>query len=169
MAAVEPTNIISHWSHRAEGLQISSDDFYRLVKIIVDAEKVEKIKLERVNFSEGGLFSAKREYLQIRRGGDIYHVCAAPFGQGFFVSSWLGTIESGFWAWIAMWPIIGPLVHRFLRPLTYYKIDTAMMFHSITQGAVAKALDDMLKTKGLRALTETEKKPIMRDFFAKLG
>jgi hypothetical protein len=169
MSAKEPTTIISHWNHRAEDVQVSADSFYKTVEDLLQVQNVEKIKLERVNFSEGGFFSAKREYLQICRGDDIFHVCAAPFGSGFFVSSWLGNVESGLWAWLLSKPIIGPLVRRFIKPLTYYKIDTALMFQSIAQGAVTKALDDMLNAKGLRALSESERKPIMRDLFAQLG
>lgn len=169
MSAVQPNTIISHWSHRADAIQASSDQFYTTVQGLIDKERVEKIDIERVNFSQGGIFSAKREYLQIRRGDDVFHVCAAPFGTGFFVSCWLGNVERGFWVWVAKLPFIGMFVHWFIKPLTYYKVDTALMFQSVTQGAVTAALDDMLKQKGMRALSDTERKPIMRDFFAQLG
>ncbi|MEF8700823.1 MAG: hypothetical protein V5B33_16170 [Candidatus Accumulibacter sp. UW20] len=169
MGHVVPTTVISHWNHRIEGMQQSSNDFYAEVEGLIKDESVEGVKIERVNISEGGLFSSKREYLQIRRGEHVFHVCAAPFGTGFFLSSWLGIRESGFWAWLSDLPLVGGLVQNFLKPLTYYKIDTALMFQSIAHAAVLRVLDDLTATKGIQALTESERKPIMRDFFSRLG
>ena len=97
----------------------------------------------------------------------MYHICAAPFGSGFFLSSWLGAVESGFWAWLSDIPVLGVLARRFLKPATYYAIDTALMFQSVTHSAVLKVLDGLTTAKGLRALTEDERKPAMKDFFAR--
>ena len=35
------------------------------------------------------MFTAKREYLRIRRNEYTYDICGTPFGSGFFISSWL--------------------------------------------------------------------------------
>lgn len=168
MGHIAPTTIISHWNQRIEGMQQSSSDFYAEVERVIQSENVDHIKIERVNLSEGGLFSAKREYLQVRRGEHVYHICAAPFGTGFFLSSWLGYVESGFWAWLSDIPVVGVLAQRFFKPLTYFKIDTGLMFQSITHSAVLRVLDSLTQAKGLRALTEDERKPAMRDFFSRI-
>ncbi len=99
MGHVAPTTVISHWNHRFDGMQQSSHDFYAEVERRLGTQNVGDMKAERVNLSEGGVFSAKREYLQVRRKEHVFHVCAAPFGNGFFISWWLGHVESGFWAW----------------------------------------------------------------------
>lgn len=151
------------------GMQQSSQEFYREVESALHTQHLKNIRIERVNLSEGGIFSAKREYLQIRRDDQVFHVCAAPFGPNFFISWWLGNLERGLWALIGAWPIIGPLVQRFLKPLTYFKIDTALMFQSITHGAVLEALDGVSLATGIRALTGDDRKPVMRDFFAQIG
>lgn len=169
MSFANPTTILSHWSQMIPGLQQSAKEFYDAIEVWLAQHNLKNVKLQRVNISEGGLLSAKREYLQIRRGEHVYHVCAAPFGNGFFVSSWLGQIESGFFAWLSAIPGIGWIFQRFVKPLTYYKIDTAMMFQSIAHGAVLSALDTVTEAKGLRSLTESERKPIMRDFFSQIG
>jgi hypothetical protein len=39
------------------------------------------------------VLSVNREYLRIRRGPHAFDVCAAPFGTGFFVSSWFARME----------------------------------------------------------------------------
>jgi hypothetical protein len=169
MSRVVPTTIISHWNHRADDLQQSSDAFYGDVEKSLNEHKIDHIKVERVNLSEGGIFSSKREYLQVKRGEHVFHVCAAPFGNGFFISWWLGHVEAGFLAWLAGIPIIGFLVRNLLTPMTYYKLDTALMFQSVTHSAVAGTLDAMLDAKGMRSLSDVERAPVMRDFFAQIG
>lgn len=165
MSKVIPTAIISHWNHMAQGLALSSQEFYAEIERLIGIHNLNDLKTERVNLSEGGLLSSKREYLQVKRGDHVFHVCAAPYGHGFFVSWWLGAVEQGIVAWLATKPVIGFLVRNLVKPLTYYKIDTALMFQSITHSAVSEALNGMLSAKGLRALTEHEQKPVMRDFF----
>lgn len=169
MSRVNPTTIISNWHHGVDGLQQSSDAFYKEVERQLKEHNVDGLKIERVNWSEGGIFSAKREYLQVRRGEHVFHVCAAPFGNGFFISWWLGHVQTGFLAWLATLPLIGIFVRNFLTRLTYYKIDTALMFQSVTHSVVSGILDTMLNAKGMKALSDVERAPIMRDFFAQLG
>src|SRR5258708_4745176 len=136
MAAVAATSILSHWDHMFQGVQQSSNEFYGRVEQYLALHNLKDTKLQRVNIAEGGIFSSKREYLQVRRGNHVFHICAAPFGNGFFVSWWLGAVERGFFAWLARWPVIGLLFRAFIKPLTYYKVDTALMFQSVTHGAV---------------------------------
>jgi hypothetical protein len=169
MAHAAPTTILSHWNQMVHGLEYSSNVFYRVIEGLIQNQNLESTKSERVNLSEGGIFSAKREYLQVRRRDHVFHICAAPFANGFFISWWLGHVESGLWAWLASLPFIGFFLQRFIKPLTYYEIDTALIFQSVTHGAVMEALDEITNAKGLRALSETERKPIMRDFFARIG
>lgn len=169
MGHTAPTTVISHWNHRFDGMQQSSHDFYAEVERRLQTQNLGDMKTERVNLSEGGVFSAKREYLQVRRKEHVFHVCAAPFGNGFFISWWLGHVESGFWAWLAGLPVIGFFVQNFLKPLTYYKLDTALMFQSVIHSVLVEVLDGLAKQTGLRALTEGERKPIMRDVFARMG
>ena len=155
MAAVATTSILSHWDHMFQGMQQSSDEFYGRVEQYLALHQLKDAKLERVKFSEGGIFSSKREYLQIRRGDHVFHVCAAPFGNGFFVSWWLSAVKRGFFS-------------RVFKPLTYYKVDTALMFQSVTHDAVLATLDEITNAKGLQTLLFLERKPEMRDLFARL-
>ena len=172
MSRAVPATVVSHWNHLVPGMQQSSNEFYAAVDRILKDEHVDDTKTERVNIAEGGLLSAKREYFQVRRKAHVFHICAAPFGSGFFVSWWLGEVRSGLLAELSAIPYIGPViafVANAAKPLTYYRVDTALMFQSVTHGAVLQALDEVIDAKGMRALTETEKKPIMRDFFSQLS
>ena len=172
MGAVKATSIISHWNHMTGGITQSSNEFYGEVERGLAVHNLKDAKLERVNMSEGGIFSSKREYLQVRRGDLVFHVCAAPFGNGFFISWWLGEIESGLLAALAEIPYLGGIVGLFrnvTKPRTYYKVDTALMFQAVTHDAVLGALDAVINAKGVRALSETERTPVMRDLFRRLA
>jgi hypothetical protein len=171
MSRVMPTTVLSHWNNMVEGLKQSSDEFYNEISKNLDVHHLKDIRVERVTLYEGGIFSAQREYLQVRGGENVYHVCAAPYGNGFFVSSWLGEVQTGFLAWLSSLPYIGVIVRlfmSFLKPLTYYRIDTAQMFHAVVHASVTGALNTVLNAQGKRELTESESKPVMRDLFARL-
>ena len=62
-------------------------------------------------------------------------------------------------------PVIGAIYARFFHPITYYKIDTALMFQESVHRAVIEVLDGITTAKGLKALTEAEKKPILTGLF----
>lgn len=168
MGTVTPTTVVSHWNKLIEGLQQSSDEFYREAEKNIKEHQLKDVATERVNLSEGGFFSANREYLQIRRKEFVYHVCAAPYGTGFFVSSWLGEKEAGFWAWLCGLRYVGwffALLRSLTKPLTYYRIDQGMMFHAAMHSAVTRALDTVLEQRSMKPLTELDRKPVMRDLF----
>ncbi len=170
MARVIPTEVLSHWNKRVEGLQQSSKEFYDEIEKNLEAHRLKDVKVERITLGEGGIFASSRDYLQMRRSEHVFHVCAAPYGNGFFVSSWRGEVESGFWSWLASIRYIGTLVkviRSFVKPMTYYRIDTMQMFHSVVHGSVTDALDAVLHARGLRALTEADRKPVMRDFLSR--
>lgn len=165
MAATQP-EIISHWYTLIDGLQKSPKEFYETLSVDIADRKIPKAKTSDVSFAEGGLLSGKRQYLRVKRGEHIFDICAAPFGRGFFVSWWLVVAESR----LLSIPLLG-LLFRLLKWLfkrpTYYSVDTALMFQSAVHGAVLGVIDDATTAKGLRALSETERKPIMKDFLSR--
>lgn len=166
MALAIPTTIISHWNTMIDELQASSQDFYRALEEGLSQRQIPDTNLSRVNLRQGGIFAGKREYLQVRRGPHIFHVCAAPFGSGFFVSWWLGEIDRGFFAWLSRIPLVGLWFRLLIRPITYYRIDTALMFQSATHTAVLEVVDSLTTNEGIRGLTELERRPVSRDFFS---
>ena len=84
--------IISHWYQLIEGLQESSQQFYFLLEHAINERQIPNIDISRIDHREGGALSAKREYLRVRRKEYLFDVCAAPFGNGFFISWWLGEV-----------------------------------------------------------------------------
>ncbi len=63
-------------------------------------------------------------------------------------------------------PLIGWIYAKVFAPPTYYAIDTALMFQQAVHNAVLEVMDSMTANKGIRALSEAERKPIMKTFAA---
>ena len=61
--------------------------------------------------------------------------------------------------------VMDRLSPRAARPATYYRIDTMLMFQKAVHNAVLEVIDEMTTANGLRALGESERKPIMREFY----
>ena len=161
MARVTPTEVISNWSHLIEFFNYSSKDFYTQVEEAVKKREIPEIKFQRVDFKEGGMLSAKREYLRVRRHALVFDICAAPFGKGFFVSWWLGE-PMGCFEKLALFPVFGFLA----KPATYYALDNAAMFRTSIHGAVTDVIDEITKgVQGVKQLTEADKQPIMHEFY----
>ncbi len=60
-------------------------------------------------------------------------------------------------------PIVGGIYRWLFAPVTYYRLDTAIMFRSAIHAAVQECIDGLMTAKGMRALQEDERKPIMRE------
>ena len=50
---------------------------------------------------------------------------------------------------------------RFVRPETYFSHDTALMFQESVRMAVNEIIDETTQAKGLRTMSELERKPIL--------
>jgi hypothetical protein len=188
----EKTLVVSHWAKLFEGFQMQPTELYSLVEERVRARKVPDVQTSRVDWHEGGAFSDKREYLRLNRRDLDFYICAAPFGSGFFVSSRLTTPASINWLLIIPAGIVGFLFVAFIfvkifgffgillslgaaiagivylvnaNKLTFYKIDTAMMFQQAVHQSVMEAVDQSTSAKGIAPLSEAERKPVMHELF----
>lgn len=157
--------VISHWYHLIEGLEDSSQRFYSSLERAIESRQLEKLDLSRIDYKEGSIFSDSREYFRVRRRDHIFDICAAPFGNGFFISWWLGESVGPFWTLILKIPLLGVMLLKMFRPETYYRFDTALMFQSSVHSAVLEVIDQMTTAKGIRSLTESERKPILSSLF----
>src|SRR6188474_2416272 len=86
--------VVSHWHKLLEDQQASALDFYGAVEEELKRRDVPGLQLERVDWREGGVTSAKREYLRIGRERLTFDLCAAPFGTGYFFSWWVAKQKS---------------------------------------------------------------------------
>jgi hypothetical protein len=79
----------AHWAQLIEHLQASPQDFYAAIEKALGEREIPEARITRKLWPEGGIFSARREYLRVKRRRHRIDICGAPFGTGFFSSSWL--------------------------------------------------------------------------------
>lgn len=223
---MDSVQIVSHWDKYFDGLQYSSQAFYSALDDALASRSIPGAVASRVELAEGAAFSAKREYLRVRREKYTFNICAAPFGSGFFVSWWLtkpsrrglfyalllvlvcalffgsltwfgvlavtfnvlfaaagtvalvlaglgvvgGVVRLGLFGIedeVIAFPLIGAIYEWVYRPFTYYRLDTMRMFESAVHAALLEVIDGMTSTQGVRALSEFERKPIMRELLSR--
>lgn len=227
-------NVVAHWHKLIENFQTSSKDFYTSVELALDQRRIPGLRVSRVKWSEGGVLSPDREYLRVSGDRHSFDMCAAPFGTGFFFSSWVTKKKARFvllylisfavltlvigqmlqlatnFVWrrsygmglgmlfgllrlvanpfvliplaflVVLWliavaaragnngpeaailtvPLVGWFYEKVFAPETYYRIDTMLMFQSAVHSAMMEAIDGQTTQKGVRGLTEDERKPV---------
>lgn len=78
--------VIEHWYSLVSAQHFSSKDFYGHIEAGIAAQKVPALEISRIDLSEGGVLSDKREYLRMKRERLTFDVCAAPVGVNYFFS-----------------------------------------------------------------------------------
>lgn len=150
-------NITSHWHHSVENLNASTADFYKEVARVLQVKKA-PVKIAAVEWSESGLFSTKRQYLRVSYQKHVFDICAAPFGNDFFWSWWLGTKPS----LLESLPYVGFIFKYFVKPDTYHSEDTRQMFQDTVHRVVLDVLSGVLSTKKMSPLSAAERLPQQR-------
>lgn len=89
-------DVVSHWHKLIENFQTSSTSFYEAVEQALERRKIPELKTSRVDWNEGGVLSPRREYLRIQGEHHCFDMCAAPFGNGCFFSSWVTALKARF-------------------------------------------------------------------------
>lgn len=149
-------DILSHWHVLLDDFKTSSQDFYGSLTQALKERQIPDLSVSRVNHSEGGLFSAKREYLRASLQDMDYDICAAPYGTGFFFSSWMAVKEPiPILTWLMSW--FGK------RTITFYTFDTRTMFQESVHRALTDTINAIGTKQGLRALSPDEARLRLRD------
>jgi len=92
-------DVIEHWYALVPGFSMSGKEFYTGIEQELKSREVPGLDISRVEFSEGGLLSGKREYLRMTRERLVFDVCAAPFGKAYFFSCRFAEIPSVIKLW----------------------------------------------------------------------
>lgn len=158
-------NYHSNWNTLIDNFEYSPKEFYMLLKAELESHGITKIKIEEVYLNEGGLMSHSRIYLRAVWKDYQYDICGCKFGKGFFISWWLFYKNSLSKILISKIPFAGGWLAQKLYPVTYYRIDTASMFMTYAQSSVLKIIKEITDNKGVRTLTEAERKPTLNDIF----
>lgn len=78
--------IVEHWYSLVSDQNFSSLEVYDHIEGRIKEQKMPALEVSRIDLSEGGAFSDKREYLRMRRERLTFDVCAAPVGVNYFFS-----------------------------------------------------------------------------------
>jgi hypothetical protein len=110
-----PTKVVvqEHWYVPLLDFKTSTQDFYSAVEAELAARKVPDLEISRVEFAEGGVLSAKREYLRLRREWLVFDICSSPFGTSWFFSLRGSVIPRTLTIWNLL-PVLGGLTSLFL-------------------------------------------------------
>lgn len=158
-------NYHSKWNTLLDNFNYSPKEFYEKLKVELKSHGIENIEIKEKYLREGGSFSDSRLYLRATWKDYQYDICGCKFGNGFFISWWLLYKDSFGKLFVSKIPIVGVWLAEKLFPVTYYSVDTASMFMSYAQASVLKVIDDITNDKGVRELSEAQKKPILNDIF----
>ncbi len=147
--------VVAHWHVLVDNFNTSALDFYSALEAALAERKMPNIRIARVDRREAGVLSARREYLQVSLGRLKYDICAAPYGTGYFFSSWMAETR----------PIrIIEWILRFFgkRASTYYALDSRLMFQESVRRALTATIDSVRAAQGLRALSPDEMRPTIQ-------
>jgi len=123
-------NIFSHWHKPYDGFQTSALEFYAAVQSALEQRQIPEISSSRVAWREGGLGTAKREYLRVSRNEMAFDICAAPLGTGYFFSWWLGSPGARLIHWVIL----------AIATFIFFSIVVTPAFDEQTGGGVVRVL-----------------------------
>jgi len=185
-----PLVLWSHWCKLIENLAFSPEEFYDRTTAGLVAREIPKLKEQRVRINEGGLLAVGlyAAWLFMSSGQPSFGRSSRFDRVGPSVNVW--QIAYSLTVLIAMLtiialllrkviafalkdvdgailqiPLIGPLYERFIRQMTYYRVDIALMFQQAVHAAVTEVVDEITSAKGLPLLTADERKPIFNDLY----
>jgi hypothetical protein len=159
---LQKTEAIGNWSHLFPDMQLDPNSFYELVEKILHEKQVPEFYSRKITLSEGSLLSHNQLYLEVSRGDYIFHICAAPWGTGFFFSWWVRQKMSDIDQLLILIPFVGSRIVKMRQYQSYYKLDTDSMFRKSVHQCVLAAIDSLTTAKGLRGLSELERTPDVR-------
>ena len=87
------------WSVLVPDFDTSTNDFYRLVRELVEARRGPDVEITELEFPEEGFLSARRRYLRLRHDVLIFDVCSAPYGTSWCFSCRQGQYPLYLWFW----------------------------------------------------------------------
>ncbi|MGN6396886.1 MAG: hypothetical protein ACTHMI_15050 [Mucilaginibacter sp.] len=142
------TTIHAHKYQHFEDLQLSTKEFYVMLRDLISSYDYPGVTCEPVRLKEGGVFSSSRDYLRISKERYSFFVCAAPFGRSFFISWWLQEDANALANVAEKVPYIGKALATRIESKTYYELDTELMFTSSVNSLITYAIERVRVDKG---------------------
>lgn len=148
-----PVVILGAWHHTFEKVDYSPQEIYALIEQELTVREVPGVTFDRVTRFQTSILGAQREYLRIKVDHYMVDVCAAPFAKNFFVSWRMMEQKTFMKEMMRKFPALESLAdHK-----TFYEQDTEHMIKDYIHNSILHALGEMASTKGMRALSESER------------
>ena len=164
----QPNSTIGHWHKGLDGVSYSTVKFYARLRELLESKSLPGVlPMHSVLHREGGLISPRRRYFRVKRKSILIDVCAAPFGKDYFVSWWMVERVSALRYVLSRMPGLGEYFDRTFWPLTYYRRDTMIAFQDAVHNTILEAVDELLVELKLPRLEQQERRPVMKDLFAR--
>lgn len=142
-----------YYHQHFDNVQFSVQEFYSVIKELVAEKQITNLKVSRFVRSEGGFFSARREYLRITRKKIAIDVCGFVFGRGFYISCRRGRVPAATDKVITNNKSAGSKVVAdiFSRKETFYRIDSDEAFKTFVQQSIVDAIHILSGGRGKRS------------------
>jgi hypothetical protein len=137
-----------HWQQNFNGTDISAEEFYKSVQTEIEKKSIPDIQFSRADISEKRYYSNSREYLRIVKDEFEYYICAAPYGNTFFVSMWHFERPPIHLKFLNAFPRI----KEWAKMKTYYQIDLDGSAKSAIEFGFEDAINALSDTKGIRVM-----------------
>ncbi|WP_259068728.1 hypothetical protein HDF24_07430 [Mucilaginibacter sp. X4EP1] len=144
------TTVHAHNSQHFEDLQLSSREFYEVLKNMILEYQYPDVICSPVTLKESGIFSSAREYLRISRGRHHYYVCASPFGRSFFISWWYQENAHTSANVARKFGLFGRAIAQRMESKTFYELDTELMFTTSITAIIQMVVDKVKADRGFR-------------------
>ena len=157
--------VLNHWNILIHNLGYSSQEFYKKLNTELDSQKISGLKFKTSEKKTSSILSHKRLYATITYDGYVYDVCAAPFGESFFVSYWMQGTLNPMENFVSRIPFLGKRLVKLFFPVTFYRIDTSNMFHSLMHETIIELVNTISQENELETLTDQQTTPKMKNLF----
>lgn len=157
--------ILAHWDQTVHGADVTPLQFYNLVLRIMAGHDLTVARISCVTRRESGAFSARRIYLLVAWRKLIFEIGAAPFGNTLTVSWWLRQSPPELFDLLCEIPILSVIIRRFVRPMTFYRVDAISAFQRAVHESVLEAVYQIKSTQAVRGIPAQTDKPILKKFY----
>lgn len=114
--------VLDGWFAPCHDFESSPQKFYESIEAELVAKRIPDLAVSRQLFAEGGLLSAQREYLRMRRERLVFDVCSAPFGTYWFFNYrlWAEPSEVRLWQVVCVLLVLGGIGYAYWAILGLY-------------------------------------------------
>jgi len=63
-------------------------------------------------------------------------------------------------------PFVGYVYEKYLRRITFYRVDLMLMYQSAVHAAVLQVIDEIMEAEGAQPLPEIDRKPVFKELLA---